>query len=297
MTEQKNEAPVADVGAITPAAVTVDTMAARVEADAKAKAPVETPAEKKPDAPAEKATRPEHIPEKFWDAEKGVVNVEAMAKSYAELEKKGAKPEVKPEEKPVVDPNAKPEEPTEVTDAIEAAGLKRDDLTKAFMESGTLSDEQFASLAKAGYDKATVDIYLAGLKSVQGAAAAAEAAQEAEVNEIISVVGTAEQYVSLTKWAAQNLPQADNDAFDRAVSAGDKGQAKLAVEGLLAKYFAKEGREGELVTAGASGGEGGGYANSDEIVAAMSDPRYKTNATYRAEVAAKVGRSSVFGVK
>jgi hypothetical protein len=32
--------------------------------------------------------RPEYIPEKFWDAEKKAPNVEALSKSYAELEKK-----------------------------------------------------------------------------------------------------------------------------------------------------------------------------------------------------------------
>lgn len=37
------------------------------------------------------ATRPDFIPEKFWDAAKGAPNVEGMAKSYAELEGKFGK--------------------------------------------------------------------------------------------------------------------------------------------------------------------------------------------------------------
>ena len=35
----------------------------------------------------EPAPRPEHIPEKFWDATKGEVNMEEFGKSYTNLEK------------------------------------------------------------------------------------------------------------------------------------------------------------------------------------------------------------------
>jgi len=39
-------------------------------------------------APAPLAARPEDVPEKFWDAERGVLRVEALLKSYRELERK-----------------------------------------------------------------------------------------------------------------------------------------------------------------------------------------------------------------
>ena len=42
----------------------------------------------KPAAAPTKPTRPEWCPEKFWNADKGEVNSEAMAKSYTEVEKK-----------------------------------------------------------------------------------------------------------------------------------------------------------------------------------------------------------------
>jgi hypothetical protein len=49
--------------------------------------------DKDPDPDADKdkgkkAERPEHIPEKFWDPEKGEIRHEAMAKAYQDLEKK-----------------------------------------------------------------------------------------------------------------------------------------------------------------------------------------------------------------
>jgi hypothetical protein len=47
--------------------------------------PAEEVAEATPPAPVE---RPEHVPEKFWDAESGAVRTEALLKSYVELERK-----------------------------------------------------------------------------------------------------------------------------------------------------------------------------------------------------------------
>lgn len=53
----------------------------------------ETPEEGTQDSAAApeqaEGTRPDFIPEKFWDAEAGAPNVENLAKSYAELERRG----------------------------------------------------------------------------------------------------------------------------------------------------------------------------------------------------------------
>jgi len=40
------------------------------------------------EAAVEVASRPDYLPEKFWNAEEGAPNIEGMAKSYSELEKK-----------------------------------------------------------------------------------------------------------------------------------------------------------------------------------------------------------------
>ena len=43
-----------------------------------------------------KSSRPDYLPEKFWDAEASAPRIETLAKSYGELEKKlGAKPEAR----------------------------------------------------------------------------------------------------------------------------------------------------------------------------------------------------------
>lgn len=53
-------------------------------------APVAPPTDAAPPPPADTAARPDHIPEKFWDAATGAPRVEALAKSYAELEKRNS---------------------------------------------------------------------------------------------------------------------------------------------------------------------------------------------------------------
>src|ERR1700720_209995 len=67
--------------------------------------------------------RPEHVPEKFWNADKGEVNVDALLKSYGELEKTRQPPTT--ETKP--DPSAPPKIPDATDDAakkaVENAGL------------------------------------------------------------------------------------------------------------------------------------------------------------------------------
>lgn len=47
--------------------------------------------DKKADEGAKPPARPENVPEKFWDAEKGTLNSEGLLKSYSELEKEMGK--------------------------------------------------------------------------------------------------------------------------------------------------------------------------------------------------------------
>jgi hypothetical protein len=57
-------------------------------------------------AAAAPAERPAHVPEKFWDAEGGMVRLEALLKSYLELERKlgTARPNPEPEAAPAGTP-------------------------------------------------------------------------------------------------------------------------------------------------------------------------------------------------
>lgn len=101
-----------------------------------------------PADPTGKPTRPDHIPEKFWDAEKGEVRAEALAKSYTELERKqgqGNKAPAKVEDYKL--------EPSEGLKKLGVTGYDANDpvipvFLKAAHEAG-LSNEQANKLAGA----------------------------------------------------------------------------------------------------------------------------------------------------
>ncbi len=107
---------------------------------ADAKPATETPpADAKPAADAGNTppTRPDGVPEKFWDAEKGVVNTDAAIKSYTELEKEIGKLKTAPKEYTI-------NVPTELKDQVNIA---EDDpmLTeyKAFAKENGFTQDKF----------------------------------------------------------------------------------------------------------------------------------------------------------
>ncbi len=94
--------------------------------------------------------RPEDLPEKFWDSEKGAVRAEAMTKSYLELERKlGAQNDPSTEEDPGPNELEAPLEITELTPELDAclqgAGLNDEQIK-------TVHDFGAKSLIPAVYD-------------------------------------------------------------------------------------------------------------------------------------------------
>jgi hypothetical protein len=222
------------------------------------------------------AQRPEHVPEKFWDAVKGAVNTEALLKSYTELESKGAKPAEKPAEG--TPPEGTPATPEE---AVKAAKLDMDALSQEFLTNGAISEASYKALEGAGISKDMVDSYIAG----QVALAQAHDAQG------FAIAGGQEQYMQMTQWAAANLSAEDQAAFNTAV-AGSAAQMKQAITALKAQYEAARGTDPTLL--GGRQAAGGSeadtpFASRAEVVTAMSDPRYRKDSAYRAVVERRVG--------
>lgn len=135
--------------------------------------------------------------------------------------------------------------------------------------------------------------------------AKSEAEQKAEgivaekfVETVRAIAGTTDQYKALTAWGAANLKAEEFATFNALVSGNDVEMAKTAVTALKARFEQSEGRESLLIvgtTAGVSA-QTDVYANSDETVTDMRDPRYSSSETYRAAVKAKVLRSTLFGI-
>jgi Phage T7 capsid assembly protein len=218
-----------------------------------------------------KPARPEHVPEKFWNAEKGTVDTDALLKSYTELEKGKAPADEKPPEGET-DPAA---------EAVKAAQLDMGTLSEEFAQAGKLSDASYAALEKAGIPKATVDQYIAGQQALAGARDA----------EGFALAGGQEQYGKMVQWALANLSEAEQSAFDTAV-VGSPASMNQAITALKSKYEAANGSDPKLLGGQQGGGGSEGdtpFASRAEVTVAMRDPRYSRDPAYRAVVERRVG--------
>lgn len=219
--------------------------------------------------PKVEGERPKWLPEKFKTAEE-------FAKSYAELEKKVGTPAVTPE---AVTPKV-----TEVTpEAAQKAGIDVNALAKEYAEKGELSAETLKALNDKGFDKAAVDGYIAGQKAIA----------DQQIAALETIAGGKEQLKSTLEWAKANLTEAERNGYDAALDSGNLDLVKLAMQGVAAKYAAANGSDPKLIDGGelSTSGDAPGYTSQAEIVAAMSDPRYRTDPAYQAKVYARLGNT------
>lgn len=258
-------------------------------------------------AAAAKPQRPEWCPEKFWNAETGVVNQEAMAKSYTEIEKR----------KPAPAPTPVAPVKTEAQTAAEAKlAAATDDATKAaaqveldaanaaakpapaaapqvtvtetvaaasaeFAEKGEMSPETYAKLEAQGLSREYVNAYVDGL----------QARAEVVTAKVYDAAGGQEHFAAIKEWAAANLSEQEIVAANTAINSGNLDAVIGQVKSLRSAYEAANGTEGRRVE-----GKGGAagvtsvapYRTKSEVTAAMSDSRYKSDPTYRKEVESKI---------
>jgi hypothetical protein len=174
-----------------------------------------------------------------------------------------------------------------VASTLKAAGLNMDDFTREFTESGTLSEESFQKLEKAGFPRPLVEQYLAGAKVNVTIAKEQEAA-------IKGTVGGPEAYKALTQWAADNLNADEIEAYNNIMASGDIKAIKFAVAGLKARYDAQA--EPNLIGGNARSTvtKTDVFRSAAEVVAAMKDPRYGKDPAYTRDVEMKLARSDVF---
>jgi len=205
--------------------------------------------------------RPDWLPEKFK-------SVDDFVKSYGELEKKlGSRPaDPKPEDTPPADKAGENADPKPADSQLDF-----DSYYTEWSEKGSIGDESYATLAKAGIPKDVVDAYIAG----------AQALQTQRANEGFALAGGQENYTKMTQWAKVNLQRAEIEAFNNAIS-GSPEQMQLAIRGMHAKYESAVGKTPALLNGSASShNAAGGYQSKAEVVAAMSDARYETDSAYR----------------
>ena len=198
---------------------------------------------------------------------------------------------------------------------LSGKGLDISEFEQEFDATGGLSEESYAKLEQAGLGKAVGDSYIAGflmeylrgkdLPACMAAGAASSyiagrtALLEGFISDVKGLAGGEDGYRAITEWADKGgLTDAEKESYNRVMNSGDKALIKLAVSGLVAKYREEEGSTPELVTGKATASRRAAsdtFESTEQVVAAMKDPRYGKDPAYTRAVERKVARSRVFG--
>lgn len=228
-------------------------------------------------AEQEAAKSPDKKPEEKLYAGK-YKTPEELEKGYEELSKKlGTKPADSPTDKQPEDLSLDLSEDA-ATEAVSNAGFKMEDLADEYKSNnGDLKEETYVKLEKAGISREMVGQYIEGQKALA----------EKFVNTVLEDVGGREGYAELTKWAIDNLSDAEKKAYNTAVNSGDAESAKLAIAGLKAKMENVVGKSPDYVR-GRSDTTNDAFKSDAEIRAAMKDPRYIKDPAYTADVRRRI---------
>lgn len=235
--------------------------------------PVEAPAA----APAPTTERPATVPEKFWDAEKGEVRVDAVLASNAELEKQFTK-EKQGEKKDDPAPDAPKGDTPEQTNAISEAQA-------AWEETGQLEESHYEALEKSGLSKDVVDAYIEGQKAIQNNV----------MQHAYSLTEGEENFQAMTEWASTNLSEDELKSFNTQVV--NPETSDYAIAQLYAKFAQVRPMETPLINGDNVNAASGEYFKSAaEMQEAMSSKQYRNDAAFRAEVEQKIARADAAGV-
>ena len=294
-------------------------------------AAIESNATQEPAPSASKVERPAHIPEKFWNAEKGEVNVEAMAKSYAELEASRSKPSIAqpgtpaaPAAAPAVKPAAAPQiDMGKAVDAVLAAQAELHAATDDAAKAAAQTKLDAAKAAVVNAQPAPVDT------SADLSAAISTAAQEYAQNgsfteetlakmeargitrdyaaayldglkaraqviefEAWDAAGGKKQFGVMADWAQANLSAEQITEMNAGLTSGDATKTVAAVKNLKALYDAGQGvQPTNQVDPTNKSTAVEMFKSSEEMTKAMSDPKYGRDPAYTAEVERKLAAS------
>ena len=116
-----------------------------------------------------------------------------------------------------------------------------------------------------------------------------------EESTIMESIGGQENFQAVQSWARENLDAAELEAYNREVNSGDYYRARNALQSLYYAYQDNSGYEPELIGGKLSGSSSDVFRSSQEVMAAMSDPRYLQDPAYTQDVQDKLIRSDVLG--
>lgn len=203
-------------------------------------------------------------------------------------------------------PDEEPQDGTEDTKASEEASLdtQRESNDKAiealgkdliskgvdflgaieeYQNNGELSQKTYEALEKAGYPKEVIQGFVETRKAIDNKYA----------QDVMNHVGGEKDFRELQTWMKGNLSKAELDAYNEAVNSDNLNAVKLILDGIQAKRVAKQGtRKATFLGNVASKSAPKGFSGRDEMIKAMSDPRYGIDRAYTISVERKMSLSN-----
>ena len=178
---------------------------------------------------------------------------------------------------------SKVEDKAEAAEILQTKGFDYAELSKEYNQTGKISDETRAKLAKVGITNEIIDNYIAGQ----------EAKAEVERNEMAECIGGREVFNTVLNWAAKNLSQEEIASINEV---RDKNIIRIILKDLKARMEDKEG-----ITPEYTKGDGGKpatdiYRSQAEMFEAISNPKYKKDEAYRLDVQKKIAASREAGI-
>lgn len=190
-----------------------------------------------------------------------------------------AEPTAEPQAEPEGDLNVKIDKHTKTLDALgkdlKAKGVDFNQAIKEYNEYGALSSKTMADLAQAGYPAEVIEGFIESRQNLESEF----------TNAVYTSAGGEQAYNKVIEWAQGNLSPKVLNSFNRAIDNNNLEAVTLMFEGMKAKMVAKQGtRNPTIMGGGVTNGGAKGFSSKQEVVAAMSDPRYGTDPSYTRSV-------------
>lgn len=193
-------------------------------------------------------------------------------------------PQAEPQQgEPEGDLNVKIDKHTKTLDALgkdlKAKGVDFNQAIKEYNEYGALSSKTMADLAQAGYPSEVIEGFIESRQNLESEF----------TNAVYNSAGGEQAYNKVIEWAQGNLSNKVLSSFNRAIDNNNLEAVALMFEGMKAKMVAKQGtRNPTIMGGGVTNGGYKGFSNKQEVVEAMSDPRYGTDPNYTRSVELKM---------
>ena len=183
----------------------------------------------------------------------------------------------------ILEESEQQEKAQEQQDLIAGKFRSTDDLLKAYQELEK-------KLGSRGYE-ASEDTEVED----EGAEQEVSVLSQEDEQVILESIGGQENFAAVQSWAKDNLNQDELEAYNREVNSGDYYRARNALQSLYYAYQDNNGYEPDLIGGKLSANSSDVFRSSQEVMAAMSDPRYLQDPAYTQDVQDKLIRSEVLG--